>query len=193
MIFLNHLRLRDNWLLLIVGLILLLTIGCWQYSRMLPFVLWDSDTTVIYPLLIVTNIIVSLSPLILLFILVISRIWHKQQSTGLWRNLVFCFALFASGMACYAWLGLGVFGDNISHEQIVEFKGSIYHLAKAGVWDPPIHYYVVYQCNDVGILCQHIYTSSFFEADITPLTLYVDPQINQLYLQIDNERFLVTP
>lgn len=196
MILLNRLRLRDNWPLWVAIVMAALTIFSFLYSQKITKFSNPDTETVVYLLLIITNTyaFTGLVLVALLGVILLVGKWHLRKRSNLWANLIFWFTFLLHGLGCQYWFGISLFGNDISHEQSFEFKGDIYHLAEARISDPGIDYYVVYKCEDIGIFCHPTYTSNSvtFE-DIELLTLYADPQQNRLYLQINSERFLVTP
>jgi hypothetical protein len=202
MTFLNRLRLRDNWPLWVAGAGLLLILSYLLYSQKMP--LWYkefSTSAVIYPLLVLLNSFVVLVSLCLISALILIIVgfqtfkYRKPKSFA----ILGVFILFPL-LSCLAVYSLFFYGANFAHKESLKFNNHIYHLSEVTVdlWGFPYAHFVVYECDQTGILCSATYRSEIYSLEVDYNKIYstrliTDPANSQLYLQISNERFLVTP
>jgi hypothetical protein len=211
MTFLNRLRLRDNWPLWMAGAGFLLILSYLLYSQKIPqhpyYYTEFSTSAIIYPLLILVNSLevllgFTLVAFVVLLVVGVETFKRRTIRSAVIFGVFICFPMFA----CMAVYSLVFDGANFAHKESHKFNEHIYHLGEVTLdrWDLGSGYFVVYECDQIGILCSPTYSSDSYSLDNSYVwdydetlhsntTLITDPANNQLYLQIGNEHFLVTP
>ena len=165
-----------------------------------------SASAVIYPLLILVNsldVLLGLTLVSFVILLVVGVETFKRRTIR--SAVIFGVFIFFTMLACLAVYYLFFDGANFAHKESLKFNKHIYHLGEVTLdrWDLGSGYFVVYKCDQIGILCGATYSSDNYSLDDSYVwnydeilnsntTLIAYPANNQLYLQISKKQFLIT-
>jgi WD40 repeat protein len=194
---LNRQHFRDNWPLWLAGFAIVFSLICLLYTETIPQYPDYSRSRVIYPLLIFATNVIILIPVILFVSLATLGIWALlHHNFNSWT--IFGIALLINGATCYFCAATALFGFGVSHFQTLEFYGRIYHVGKFSDnsdWDTPSTSFIVYECDQLGILCTPIYLSYgfytgydlYFDDILANTKLFANPLDNMLYFQVNKD------